>query len=341
MRVLLSSNHQFPASGEVGSGPHPKLFPSGSGHRIQDLIVKGLAELGHDVFYLLPEGATKPLPKGARLVSAPLAEIDIFHNIAYRDEYIVEYMESIGKPWVTTCHMDLRVRGRAPAETTENWIFVSKTMAESLGRERYVLNGIDPEQYIYSETKDDYLLFMSSMDWALDKGLDTALSLSKESGLPLVVAGTAGSYEVIHKIAEMCEQSGARYVGDVQGRQKAELLAGAAAFLFPSKLAEAFGLVMVEALISGTPVICSDRGACPEIISPDVGFVCSDRADYLKALESISSISPKACREKAMRDYHYLRMAADYIREYERELASPLTGKVYRGNSSVIHLEEV
>jgi len=78
---------------------------------------------------------------------------------------------------------------------------------------------------------------------------------------------------------------------------------------------------MVEALMSGTPVICSDRGACPEIISPDVGFVCRDQQDYVSAISRIDSISPQACRDKAMDQYHYLRMAAGYASEYEKETA--------------------
>jgi glycosyltransferase involved in cell wall biosynthesis len=79
---------------------------------------------------------------------------------------------------------------------------------------------------------------------------------------------------------------------------------------------------MAEALMSGTPVICSDRGACPELITPDVGFVCRNDGDYVRALRGVSRISPEACREKAVREFHYQRMAADYVVEYEKEIAS-------------------
>jgi glycosyltransferase involved in cell wall biosynthesis len=118
----------------------------------------------------------------------------------------------------------------------------------------------------------------------------------------------------------MCREVGARYVGDVKGKEKARLLAGAKGFLFPTKVDEAFGLGMVEALMSGTPVICSDRGACPEIISDDVGFVCRNEKDYIDAINKIANISPRACRDKAMKDYHYLRMAANYVAEYQKEI---------------------
>jgi glycosyltransferase involved in cell wall biosynthesis len=77
---------------------------------------------------------------------------------------------------------------------------------------------------------------------------------------------------------------------------------------------------MVEALMSGTPVICSDRGACPEIITKDVGFVCRYEPDYLNAIRRIGEINPQTCREKAMRDFHYLRMTRDYVAEYEKEI---------------------
>jgi glycosyltransferase involved in cell wall biosynthesis len=321
MRLLLSSNHRYPAFGGPGIGLHPKTFPSGSGFLIHDLLVKGLAELGHDVFYLLGQGTEEPLPAGVTLVSKPIPDADVLHTMAYHDEDLIRERQSRRQPWVTTCHLDLTARGRGRSPTTDNWIFVSRTLAQLHGRNRYVLNGIDPADYIYSESKDDYLLFMSTMDWGTEKGLDVVLSLAGQIGFKLVVAGTGKDYESINRVAEMCRKVNAKYVGDVKGREKAELLAGAKAFLFPTKVDEAFGLGMVEALMSGTPVICSDRGACPEIISSDVGFVCKEADDYVAAFNRIADISPHACRDKAMREYHYLRMAADYIIEYEKEIA--------------------
>src|SRR5688500_2097995 len=187
---------------------------------------------------------------------------------------------------------------------------------------RYVLNGVDPAACIYSEKKQEYILFMSSMDWEMQKGLDIALSLAARFRFRLVVAGTGNNYKRIVRIQTLCRQIGAHYVGDVRGKRKAELLAGAKAFLFPTRVDEAFGLGMAEALMSGTPVICSDKGACPELISPDVGFVCRDDREYVAALRSIASISPMACREKAMREFNYRRMAADYVNEYEQEIAA-------------------
>lgn len=320
MRLLLSSNHRYPAFGEVGSGQHPKMFPSGSSYLIHDLLARGLAELGHEVFYHLRKGATKPLPDGVTLVSELIGDADLLHTMANQDEGVIPQWRSQGKPWVTTCHLDLEARGKPRSATTENWIFVSRALARLHGRQRSVLNGIDPSEYMYSERKDDYFLFMSAMDWGTEKGLETALSLSKQIGFELVVAGTATDYQVINRVSEMCRKVNARYVGDVRGKRKAELLAGAKGFLFPTRVNEAFGLGMVEAMMSGTPVICSDKGACPELVSADVGFVCRHENDFVAAINEVGNISSSACREKAMREFHYLVMAENYVAEYQKEI---------------------
>src|SRR6185369_17020133 len=332
MRILLSSEHRYPAFADVGTGPHPKPYPSGSGFWIHDLLARGLAALGHEVFYLLRQGAAKPLPPGVQPVPRPVWDADILHTISDRDDALIDEWQSRGRPWVSTCHIDMRTRGLAQRPTTENWIFVSRTLAHRHGRQRFVLNGVDPDACIYSESKRDYFLFMSSMDWEMKKGLDIAISLSFRMRAKLVVAGTANNYKRIMRISGLCRQIGATYVGDVRGKRKAELLAGARAFIFPTRVDEAFGLGMVEALMSGTPVICSNRGACPEIITPEVGFVCQTDDDYLTAIDRVTDIDPRVCRDKAMRDYHYHTMARNYVRQYEiesaritRELALPAT----------------
>jgi glycosyltransferase involved in cell wall biosynthesis len=330
MRVLLYGWHRYPARRDDGTGLEPRPVPSDAGDHLMDLLARGLAEEGHEVHYLLP-GIDSPLPEGVLHVSSPLESVDVSHNL-----------EIAGVPWVVTVHAErsadvyyeryadgtfvsFPAPEALPPALPANAICVSRTLARSLGGSRYVHNGVDPGEYVYSETKADHLLFMAGMqgpvvaDMYRAKGLEDALELSRKAGIELVVAGTAMERAVAERVAELCRAAGARYVGDVRGPRKAELLAGARALLFPTRVNEGFGLVMAEALMSGTPVIASDRGACPELISPDVGFVCGGADDFRAAIENLDSISPRACRDKAMRDFHYRRMSAGYAREYQRE----------------------
>jgi glycosyltransferase involved in cell wall biosynthesis len=228
------------------------------------------------------------------MVSEPMLDVDVLHTISDHDNDLVREWQALGKPWVTTCHLDPRSRGKERAPATENWIFVSRTLAQLYDSNRYVLNGVDPAEYIFSESKENYILFMSTMDWGNAKGLDVVLSLAGKQPFKVVVAGTGNDWDSVNRVTELCRKANAIYVGDVRGKTKAKLLAGARALLFPTKLDEAFGL--------------------------DVGFVCRDQSDYLAAINNVAGISPQACRDRAISNYHYLRMAADYAVEYEREL---------------------
>jgi glycosyltransferase involved in cell wall biosynthesis len=322
MRILLSSNHRYPGSPVAGSGLAPREWPSGSGAIIHDLIAKGLAELGHEVFYRLPAGAAQPLPAGMHLVDDLAEDADIVHTMSGRDHALLETAKARGIPSVVTCHLDPTVPGRlVPDPIRDNWIFVSRTLAHSLNRRRYVLNGIDPLDYQFGAVKQDYFLFIASMDWADHKGLGLALELARKSGVQIIVAGTAKAKETVAVIANRCHAAGAEYIGDVRGAEKAALFAHARGLLFPTQVNEAFGLAIAEALISGTPVICSSHGACAELVTADVGFVCRTERDYCEAFQHIETITPARCREVALARFHYLRMAGDYLREYEAEIA--------------------
>jgi glycosyltransferase involved in cell wall biosynthesis len=346
MRVLLYSRHRYPARRDDGVGREPRPEPSDAAAHVLDVLARGLAEEGHEVHYLLPAGADGLLPDGvlkARGIDAP---VDVFHNL-----------EVAGRPWITTIHgyrppagyFDRVVDGdlvaapgrgaSPPYELPANGVCVSRALAATFGSSRYVHNGLDPAEFLYSETKGDHFLFMAGMqgpsipDIYRHKGLEVALELASEVGFELVVAGTTRERAVGDRIAAMCHEAGARYLGDVRGTEKAELLASARAVLFPTHLHEGFGLVIIEALLSGTPVIASDRGACPELVTPDVGFVCADRAAFRRAIENLASIRPQACRAKAEHEFHYRRMAAGYVREYERELDRGAQSRLHHGAS--------
>ena len=306
----------------------PVPFPSGSAFHVHDLLARGLAEAGHEVFYLLEKGASAPLPPGVRVVPAVIDDalidhIDVYHSICIKGllEDVAAHMNRRCIPWITSCHLDVRLGGRTMADVRPNWVFVSKSLADAHASNRYVLNGLDPADYIFGGNKSGYLLFMSALDRWQGKGLETALLAARGADRKLIVAGTARTQEIIDHVAEMCHKYGAEYVGDVRGQRKARMLAGASALLFPSELNEGCPLVLIEALMSGTPAISGYGGGSTEIVTPDTGFLCRSGQEFVDAINMLPRISPQACRDRALRHFHYQRMAEDYTREYEAEIA--------------------
>ncbi len=309
----------------------PVPYPSGSAFHVHDLLARGLAEAGHDVYYLLQGGASTALPPGVTLVSEAIEGIDVYHSIGIRGllEDVAAHMERTHTPWITSCHMDVRLAGRDLSEVRPNWVFVSKSLADAHGSTRYVLNGLDPGEYIFQASKSAYLLFMSALDRWEGKGLETALWAAREAGRPLVVAGTARTSELIARVTDLCRTYGAEYVGDVRGEKKASLLAGASALLFPSELNEGCPLVLIEALMSGTPAISGAGGGSAEVVTPETGFICRSRPEYVEAIAALPHLSPEACRDRGIRHFHYRRMADDYAREYEAEIDLASAGRSF------------
>jgi glycosyltransferase involved in cell wall biosynthesis len=287
-----------------------------------DFLVKGLAELGHVVLYYLESGVTEPLPltvhENVTFVDRLIMDADVYH--VRSDSTLPVELEALRKPWVATCHVDLEVHGQSRADARPNWIYVSRHLAHTYNSCRFVRNGIDPAELDYCEEKEDYLLFVCALPLARRKGLDKAIWMARQSGRPLYIAGSADDQALVDEIRRHCKRHQVFYVGEIHGKRKARIFAKASALLFPTQLNEAFGLVLAEAMFSGTPVICSDQGACTELVSSSIGFVCTSDDEYLEAVEKLDTISPLACRETAMRNYHYSRMAQDYLNEYKVEM---------------------
>ena len=306
MKIHLVSSHQYPARlGGVAAA------------RVADCLAKGLGELGHQVSYELPYAAVEPPPDGVQLVHERRFDVDIMWFNGFDKG---RFTDTRGIPWLRTVH--------APdkswiAHRRDNWICVSASHAAFFGGERYVRNGIDPSEFCYRERKDDYFLFMvADLIQLQPKGFPIVQELVRRCGIRLMVAGAISEYGMAEQYESMFAEDGIDYIGHVSGQRKAELLARARALLFPAQPNEPCPLVVAEALMSGTPVICGDRGACRELVRPEIGFVCSNFDEYAKALAQVDSISPLACRIFALENYHYLRMARDYLTEFEKEIGN-------------------
>lgn len=296
---------------------YPARLGGNGASRVHDCLAKGLGELGHTVLYSVSEGFDDdvPLPRGVVASERDVRDADIYHLSDYPTSPGAPPPPA-GKPWVRTFH--------APYEewvapfVSDRFIYVSRAQAASFGSSRYVWNGIDPAELIYSEGKDDYFVFVvSQFNRAVSKGLLVAIEIVERLGARLVVAAHPGK----DGLPQSFISPNVFYVGYLDGERKAATLARARALLFPVQAAETFGVVVAEALMSGTAVIGSKYGSLPELITPEVGFTCQTMAEYLAAAERVREIDPKVCRRRAMDEFHYHVMARRYVLEYERELA--------------------
>jgi glycosyltransferase involved in cell wall biosynthesis len=151
-------------------------------------------------------------------------------------------------------------------------------------------NYYDPTEFTYEWTKQDYLLHMGRL--GVGKGTHIAIDLARKTGHTLVVAGPLGDYKLPPDV---------EYAGVVGPRERAKLLTNAKALLCPSTYVEPFCGVMVEAFLSGTPVISTDFGAFVEYnIHGHTGYRCRTFGDFMRAVENIGQIRSDDCHRQGM-----------------------------------------
>jgi glycosyltransferase involved in cell wall biosynthesis len=188
-------------------------------------------------------------------------------------------------------------------------------------------NGIDVDAHPFRSEKDDFVLFLGRMN--PEKGVVEAIELSQRIGKRLVIAAKCSDPDEIRYFEEHVRPAlnGAEYVGDVQGREKEDLLARATALLFPIQWEEPFGLVMIEAMACGTPVLALRRGSVPEVVRDGVsGFVRDDLDGLVDAFARVHELSPDEVREDARR-FDASRMVEGYVATYRAVIEGDTNGK--------------
>lgn len=185
-------------------------------------------------------------------------------------------------------------------------------------------NPIDLRAWSVQEVKDDYLLWVGRMTH--DKGPDLAIAAARAAGVPLILAGVIqpGQEDYFKReVAPHIDGRHVRFVGEVDGSVKRSLFAGARALLMPIRWDEPFGMVMIEALACGTPVIAFSRGAARElVVEGETGFLVSDVSEMAAAVSRLPAIAPRDCRRWVAEHCDAEVVAAEYERIY-RSVAAP------------------
>ena len=184
-------------------------------------------------------------------------------------------------------------------------------------------NALDLSLYPVKPHRGDYLLFLGRM--SPDKGCHRAIAVAAETGLPLRIAGKKQEpleEEYFRELVEPHLNEQVEYLGEVNHGQKVELLQHARATLFPIEWEEPFGLVMIESMACGTPVIATRRGAVPEVIEDGrSGVVVDDYREMPAALEEAGALDPMECRRYAEERFSPERMVASYVDAYRAAIA--------------------
>jgi glycosyltransferase involved in cell wall biosynthesis len=186
-----------------------------------------------------------------------------------------------------------------------------------------VHNPIDVDAWPVGHHKQDYLLWLGR--FVPEKGPQRAIVVAKESGRPLVLAGTVQPRQerfFATEIEPHIDGTQIRFVGEVGGARKQRLFADAYAFLMPIRWPEPFGMVMVESLAAGTPVLAFAQGAAPEIVEHGKsGFLVDDEHEMAAMVEKVRELDPADCRRSAER-FSPDRVAARYEAAYARAVAA-------------------
>jgi hypothetical protein len=282
----------------------------GGTERVVVWLARGLVELGHKVTLLalagtrLPECSLVALDPGMFRLKWDLTPFiprsaDLLHAHS-------PLQAAPDHPHVFTLHGNMR-EGRLPPPNT---IFVSANHASRHGRTTFVYNGVDPSDFVFRVRKADFDLFLGRLHSI--KGYRWAIEGARRAGKRLLVAG--GWRPSFRRRL--------RFVGSVDGARKAELLAEAACLWMPALWEEPFGLTLIEAMMSGTPVLGTRRGALPEIVTEKVGALGDTLDELVRLRGSIEACDPFACRSRAERYFSHIKMAEAYVRVYQQYLAT-------------------
>ena len=231
-----------------------------------------------------------------------------------------------GYPQVTTLHGRLDIPDLQPLyDEFDDMPVVSisdaqRTPLPQANWQATVYHGLPPDLFACDAAPQDYLVFLGRI--SPEKRVDRAIEIARRTGMRLRVAAKIDDADRAYyeaEIAALFDLPFVEYLGEVGGADKATLLGGARALLFPIDWSEPFGLVMIEAMACGTPVVAWRGGSVEEVITDGVtGFVVDSLDAAVSATERAMSLDRRVCRAEFERRFTAARMTRDYVEIYQR-----------------------
>jgi len=353
--VLASIAHRTPPR---GYGPWEQIAAT---------LTEGLVALGHEVtLFATGDSITSAhlhaeAPRGYEEDSSIDAKVyEGLHNAAaferaksfdiisnQFDFLPLTYSRLVTTPVVTTIHGFSSARilpvYQAYADVGRYVAISDADRQSSLRYEATIHHGIELARFTFSADPGSYLLFLGRIH--PDKGTHRAIEVARRTGLPLVIAGIIHDEAYFRDLVEPhLRRPGVTYAGPVEPAERDALLGGAFALLHLISFAEPFGLSVVEALATGTPVIATRRGSMPELIRHgETGFLVEDVAEAVDAIGRVPSLRRRDCRDDVQSRFTAERMVADYVSVFGRIVAggpSATNRSMSRGRSTTANRTE-
>lgn len=302
---------------------HERIPPEKDGgtERIVYALCEAQAKMGHEVYLYASINSTG----SARIIHYPfitrddkqiekfvrdtlISNVDLIHDHTFNS---VIGRKRLSIPTVCTLHLPKKNDVAYP-------VYLSKRALDLIGGGigQYVYNGIDLNEFPLIEQKKDYMLFMGRV--IREKGVLHAIDVAERTRKQLIIAGPLHDYiffknEVKPRIKAL---RNVKYIGSVGGEERIQLLSQARCVLFPSTWEEPFGLVMVEAMACGTPVLALNSGSVTEVLAGFPELICRKVGEMVTKALKLPLVSPKALRAYVSENFSVDRMVKDYMDIY-------------------------
>ncbi|HVV53277.1 MAG TPA: glycosyltransferase family 4 protein [Polyangia bacterium] len=308
----------------VAAGHHVTLFASGDSVTRAELVACVPRALRLD------GACIDPIAPHVLMIEEVVRRAADFDLIHFHDGYLhFPLMRRLGIPRVTTVHGRLDIpdlqkiyRG-FPDEPLVSISEAQRAPLPGVGWQGTVYHGLPDGLFTFHPGPGQYLAFLGRI--SPEKGPDRAIEIARRAGMPLKIAAKVDRVDEEYfaaRIKPLLGDPSIEFVGEIDEDQKDDFLGNAAAVLFPVDWPEPFGLVMIEAFACGTPVVAFARGSVPEVMRDGLsGFVVGTVDEAVAAVPRALELSRARCRAYFEDRFTAARMAAAYVRLYEKMIA--------------------
>ena len=253
-------------------------------------------------------------------------EFDLMHF--HLDYFPFSLMSRQPTPFITTLHGRLDLAEHQPTFATFSsvpLVSISNAQRRPIPKANWIAtvhHGLPEGALRPQSIRPSYLAFLGRI--SPEKRVDRAIDIARRCGIPLKIAAKVDRADQDYfdeAIRPLLGSTGVEFIGEIGDDRKSEFLSGAIALLAPIDWPEPFGLVMIEAMACGAPVIAFNRGSVPEIIEDGVtGFIVEDETSAVAAVREVASLSRSVIRRRFEERFTARRMAEDYIRVYRGQI---------------------